>query len=760
MKKYINPHQSAFSLLEIAIALLIMSLVTGVILTIGEVRETAKYSEIIDDIKKIKEAVEEFEGRFGALPGDIANPNTIASYNGGAFMVGNGNGIIDNVNFPEQIYFWRHLMNAGLYPGSYSGNLADQFKISDGSIIGAVPKGPYPYSGYRVIENSTNGVEIELSRYSAVSNSLALLTPQQAFQIDRSFDNGDPTSGLIRALEGENVPIGSCVSGGAYNVVNTNPACVMRFIIKSSNKNYDTSTAPTCNGLPIGTTRQSATDNCPIGYEGRIIEECIQTAPGVATFINSKNLCQLVKCNFGLSNGQTIDLPCPTGWNGRVLGTCSQHGVISYTNSCMLNGESCSKVDNDLKNAVRTLGCPMGQTGYVLQTCDGTTWNSINNCQNLTCGVTGIGSSSGANLGCVNSNYTQGGGVINIVNSVCTIKESFSITAAVNDNIFTVARNGVCRPTYTGLPCAPGVTREIGCPFGHSGGHSQVCVVSGYYDTISNTCAPAACPDGSPIGSIRISKAFKCNHHQIGNAYEICTLYSYLSGGVTIYEGIWKASYRNCSSRRCPSAFDDGTGNSGLATYNVLPADGYNANAIHNAAGCSDADFAVVTGASRRCGFDGNWYSRNKACRANRTCQTLDMFSTGNANMNWTEVNPPEHGEYRIATLTFDGSDNTQPNYCAQLGMNPPIQRREIYNDVKLICNSRGYWVDFCHTMAMDANINNRIAGVTAKSTLAIFPIEDESSVRLNYHMDDDEDNFCSVLNEDRCKICYDGICP
>lgn len=782
---------TAFTILELSLVLAIVGFLFSSYIIYDNVIESANNNKLISEINKIKKAVEEFEGKYASLPGDVADEGLEATYNNGSPLVGNGNGIIDNSSVHEELYFWVHLSAAGLYQGTYSGLVADQYKTSANNRIGAVPQSPFRDSGIRVIPSSLKGVELEVSKYSSSSNSLALFTPREAANFDKKYDDGNPTSGYITAVDASDVVPGSCINSGSYNLSNTNKACVLRFVIKPNIVNYSGDVAPTCNGLPLGTTRQSATDHCPVGYTGRVIEECILVNSTTASFVNTKKLCEPVKCSFGLNSGETMQLPCPDGWTGTVTTTCKATGVLSYDSSgCAttnsVGSDYCKALEGARPN-VRTLSCPLGQIGSVLQICttSSNTWaTTYSSCSNLTCSATAIGSASGNDLGCNNVNYTQGSTALDIVEEVCTMASGYSASGVVNDNTLTVAPSDVCMPSYTGSPCSLGSTRNIGCPNGHSGVHIQECVTNGggigYYATQTNTCAPATCDDGSPIGTAKISNKFKCLDNQVGIAYEVCELDS--------SAGIWKASYRNCSYRHCPSAYDDGAGNAGLGTYNAGNT-AYKANAEHSASSCANSLYSNNS-ASRRCGLDGYWYARNTSCSPNKLCTMIDETQSNYSQSIWSTrtistpsggflpsgvvsgssqgIIPPEHGEYFITTLSDPGFDTTQESYCYQSDMSPPTIRRELQYSMKLICNSAGHWVDFCSTsnatdLTSSANNETRISAISAKTNTYISSILcDESGNAINYCSDINGDNYYSSSansSEQVCAVCFDSIC-
>ncbi|MDR0968439.1 MAG: hypothetical protein LBL99_02255, partial [Holosporaceae bacterium] len=57
-----------------------------------------------------------------------------------------------------------------------------------------------------------------------------ILSPEDAYSIDKNNDNGNPTTGEIRALKAANAS-GECFIGSRYNLKNKNKDCVLLFRI-------------------------------------------------------------------------------------------------------------------------------------------------------------------------------------------------------------------------------------------------------------------------------------------------------------------------------------------------------------------------------------------------------------------------------------------------------------------------------------------------------------------------------------------------
>ena len=120
--KQINP-QSGFTLVEIAIVLVIIGLLLGGVLKGQELITSAKVRSLNDKLSGTTAAWFAFQDRFKAIPGDYGNAtSTIAATGVGD---GDNDGIVDSNN--ERGDVWAHLAAAGMISGSFnSGAIAEQ----------------------------------------------------------------------------------------------------------------------------------------------------------------------------------------------------------------------------------------------------------------------------------------------------------------------------------------------------------------------------------------------------------------------------------------------------------------------------------------------------------------------------------------------------------------------------------------------------------------------------------------------------------
>jgi len=113
--------QSGFTLIEIAIVLVIIGLLLGGILKGQELINSARVKNLATDFRNIPMFIYGYQDKFKALPGD--DSNVVANVAGTKATTGTqGNGVIDgnwNSTTPgdESVAFWQHVRLAGLAPG-------------------------------------------------------------------------------------------------------------------------------------------------------------------------------------------------------------------------------------------------------------------------------------------------------------------------------------------------------------------------------------------------------------------------------------------------------------------------------------------------------------------------------------------------------------------------------------------------------------------------------------------------------------------
>ncbi len=216
-----------FTLVELAIVMVIIGLLIGGVLKGQEMIASAQINATVAQFKGIDAATSTFRDMYDALPGDITNPavripNCVGNCNN------NGNGDTFLTNAPgsvagENLWFWAHLSAADLISGIDLNGAAVW-----GSALPAAKAGGGLTVGYTQDGTLTNGLGqgrggtwIMLQGSPTVPGSAAL-SAGEAARIDRKMDDGATNTGTVIATEAG----GNCdAAAGVYDEANDEIAC-------------------------------------------------------------------------------------------------------------------------------------------------------------------------------------------------------------------------------------------------------------------------------------------------------------------------------------------------------------------------------------------------------------------------------------------------------------------------------------------------------------------------------------------------------
>ena len=185
--------QGGFTLVEIAIVLVIIGLLMGGVLKGQELINSAKVKNLANDFRSISSFVYAYQDRFRALPGDDSRvvdhvAGTLATTPAGS--VGNAriSGAWNSVTVTDETYlFWQHVRLAGLATGTpVVGNNEYIPRNAEGGAIGitgdpilTAPTTPWTANFYIC----STGIQGRFAR-----------------QLDTTLDDGNTSTGTVRVI--------------------------------------------------------------------------------------------------------------------------------------------------------------------------------------------------------------------------------------------------------------------------------------------------------------------------------------------------------------------------------------------------------------------------------------------------------------------------------------------------------------------------------------------------------------------------------
>ena len=209
--------QQGFTLIEIAIVLVIIGLLLGGVLKGQELITAAKVRNLASQLDGVKVAYLGFQDRFRVLPGDMTTAAALAAIPGapsgctGGTACGNG-----QITTDEVYVAWNQLSRAGFITGSYNGTIAD-------AAPSAANNPTNPFGGWlQIINDSIYDDALEPAQAVALNIKTGGLIPSGVIaELDRKVDDGAPLTGQFRSLG--NVARTTAITGGIV-VINCNTA--------------------------------------------------------------------------------------------------------------------------------------------------------------------------------------------------------------------------------------------------------------------------------------------------------------------------------------------------------------------------------------------------------------------------------------------------------------------------------------------------------------------------------------------------------
>ncbi len=248
--------QRGFTIVELAIVVMIIGLATGAVIMGARMITNSRLVATYMQVQTVSTSLKAFTDKYRAMPGDMPNATTRLSncdnIPAGSCTNGNGNNVIGPVDQPifvdqagaaydENRLFWYHLTSADLIiheinihapVSTPTWGLTNPAAPADGgfnviSMTGSTNDMPNDFlSGVYIVWQMTPTGDA-----SAAENTI--VTPRDAEYLDQKFDDGRPLTGTIRG-RGGNSALGAdnCRANATDYLGADNLGCYMYFKIR------------------------------------------------------------------------------------------------------------------------------------------------------------------------------------------------------------------------------------------------------------------------------------------------------------------------------------------------------------------------------------------------------------------------------------------------------------------------------------------------------------------------------------------------
>ncbi len=248
----INTTNKGFTLVELAIVLVIIGLIVSSVLVGQDLIKAAQLRATTRQFQEFQVGVNTFIGKYNGIPGDmtVATATTFGLTGSGAG--GDGDGTIESLPATSTIAtyvgevqnFWSHLTTSGkeLISGTFAGKInctaacttSNDFPAMK---IGSAGWGVYGVSGVNyLLAGATSPTAASATAATATSD---VFIPLDAYNIDAKIDDGLPASGDIMAgstgatFVATLAPAAACVTSAAYVLTTATAACNLQFKLQT-----------------------------------------------------------------------------------------------------------------------------------------------------------------------------------------------------------------------------------------------------------------------------------------------------------------------------------------------------------------------------------------------------------------------------------------------------------------------------------------------------------------------------------------------
>ena len=206
-------HEEGFTLVELSIVLVIIGLIIGGVLVGQDMIKAAEIRSTVSQIQEFDTAANTFRDKYEYVPGDVAGAKATIlglTTRTGAIGKGDGNGLVESCAAASMLLgcetdlYWRDLNQMNLVEGSFDTATDALAAAATPDIVKLhVPEAKLKRGNVITVYASTGRNYYQITGMTAVAAGVytlsAVLSPQEAMNLDQKMDDGRPLTGLARA---------------------------------------------------------------------------------------------------------------------------------------------------------------------------------------------------------------------------------------------------------------------------------------------------------------------------------------------------------------------------------------------------------------------------------------------------------------------------------------------------------------------------------------------------------------------------------
>ncbi|MCE3232173.1 MAG: prepilin-type N-terminal cleavage/methylation protein [Rickettsiaceae bacterium] len=212
---------SGFSLVEMSVVIAVIAIIMGGVLKGTNLIESAKIRAIIAESSEYKISLNSFYAKYDQYPGDFTG--AVAYWGSSLNADGDGDGKIEFVNTAttpvyEGYRAWQHMSYAKMLKSTFVGTQTTAAAVVEADVPKSRSGGGY-FLEYGIMGiTSANSLVLGMPVASATTiQAQGVFTPNQAEEIDAKADDGNPSTGTVRGMDGYLSSLGNCVTDPTVN---------------------------------------------------------------------------------------------------------------------------------------------------------------------------------------------------------------------------------------------------------------------------------------------------------------------------------------------------------------------------------------------------------------------------------------------------------------------------------------------------------------------------------------------------------------